>query len=69
MTAHVNCRCCGRTPEDILAAALRMRTVPGSRFAAMEYRTRWRFTIGGFRDLICLFCQIEAARAEGRVAA
>lgn len=67
MSCAPRCRCCGRTPEDILRAAARMQTLAGARFVAGEYRTRWRRTIGGRMDLICWFCQLEAARFEGKV--
>jgi hypothetical protein len=62
------CRCCGRTPEDILKAACTMRTLTGARFIAGELRTRWRHTLDGAVDLICWFCQLEAARFESGIA-
>jgi hypothetical protein len=67
MSAWCRCRCCGRTPEDILKAACVMRDLAGARVVAGELRTRWRWTIGGLLDLICWFCQLEAARFAGRV--
>lgn len=66
------CRVCGRTPDDVLAAAVKQRHVADARFAAMTYRTRWRATLCNLRDLICWFCQLAVARfiaeREGRAA-
>jgi len=69
VTVYARCRCCGRTPEDILRHAIRMQTIAGARFVAGEYRTRWRRTVGGAMDLICWFCQLDGARFEGKVLA
>lgn len=62
MTYGPRCRVCGRSPEDVLTAALKMRTVKGAYFAAQFYRTRWRATLGNLRDLMCWFCSLDVAR-------
>lgn len=62
MTYGPRCRVCGRTPEDVLAAALEQRHVADARFAAMTYRTRWRATLCNLRDEMCWWCAVWVAR-------
>ena len=69
MSQNGRCRCCGRTPEDILRAAVTMRTIGAAVVVAGELRTRWRRTVAGLLDFICWFCSLYACRFEDRVLA
>ena len=69
MTHADRCRCCGRTPEDILRSAVMMRTIGAAVVVAGELRTRWRRTVAGTLDFICWFCSLYACRFEDRVLA
>jgi len=58
----MNCRCCGRTPEQVTLAASR------AGLSGFVCRTRRRALWRGVTDEICFFCFVWYGRAVRAIA-